>query len=93
MNQRHLPFMSGIFLLVLIFLVDRYRQNGRRPQANGREANSENDRKLSRTGFASRFSRAFEERTCTAFVFSGLLLAALPLWNATLFIGVAVVLF
>jgi DNA-binding beta-propeller fold protein YncE len=57
-NQRHLPVAIGIFLLVLIFLVDQYRQRS----------------------------------SAKSFVFSGLLLAALPLWNVHLLIAVAVVL-
>src|SRR5262249_10109722 len=28
-NQRHLPFAIGIFLLVLVFLVDRYRRESK----------------------------------------------------------------
>jgi DNA-binding beta-propeller fold protein YncE len=57
-NQRHPPFTIGIFLLLLIFLIDQYRKRS----------------------------------SLTSFVFSGLLLTALPLWNGSLFIAAAVVL-
>lgn len=65
-NQRHLPLMVGIFLLVIIFLVDQYRQRS------------------SVTGTASQLKAGF--------AFSGLLLAALPLWNAPSLIATVVVL-
>jgi DNA-binding beta-propeller fold protein YncE len=59
-NQRHLSFVVGIFLLVLIFLVDWYRRRG----------------------------------PATSFLFSGLLVAAVPLWNALfVFVVAAVALF
>jgi sugar lactone lactonase YvrE len=58
-NQRHVPFAVGIFLLVLIFLVDWYRRRS----------------------------------SAKSFLFSGLLVAAVPLWNAPAFVAAAVVLF
>jgi len=58
-NQRHLPFAVGIFLLVLIFLIDWYRRRS----------------------------------SAKSFLFSGLLVAAVPLWNASVFLAVAVVVF
>jgi len=58
-NQRHLSFAVGIFLLVLIFLVDWYRRRG----------------------------------PAKSFLFSGLLVAAVSLWNAPVFVVAAVVLF
>ncbi|PYL09379.1 MAG: hypothetical protein DME33_04270 [Verrucomicrobia bacterium] len=99
-NQRHLPLVIGIFLLVLIFLVAQYRQRspaaGTTSDANlalrGSKQGS-NWNRLKR-GFASRFLTSARSALAPAksFVFSGLLLAALPLWNAALFIGVVVVL-
>jgi DNA-binding beta-propeller fold protein YncE len=99
-NQRHLPFVSGIFLLVLIFLVDRYRQ---RSLAAGiasdarialRESKRDNNWNQLKRGFASRFITSARPALTPvkSFVFSGLLLAALPVWSAPLFIGVVVVL-
>ena len=58
-NERHLSLAVGIFLLVLIFLVDWYRLRS----------------------------------SAKSFLFSGLLVAAVPLWNASVFLAVAVVLF
>jgi len=58
-NQRYLPFAVGIFMLVIIFLIDWYRR-----RSSGK-----------------------------SFLFSGLLVAAVPLWNASVFLAVAVVLF
>ncbi len=99
LNQRHLPLVSGIFLLVLIFLVDQYRQ---RSAAAGtasdatvvlRESKRRNDWNQLKS-FAPRF---ITSATCVltpakSFVFSALLLAALPLWNAPVFIATVVVL-
>jgi len=67
-NQRHLPFAIGIFLLVLIFLVDQYRQ---------------------RTLVTSARAALMP---VPSFIFSGLLLGALLLWDARVFIAAAAVL-
>ena len=99
-NQRHLFFAVGIFLLVLIFLVDRYRQRslaaGTTSYGNMalRESKRHNDWNQLKRDFASRFitSARAALTPVKSFVFSGLLLAALPLWSAPLFIGVVVVL-
>jgi DNA-binding beta-propeller fold protein YncE len=99
-NQRHLPLVIGIFLLVLIFLVDRYRQ---RSSAVGttsdaaialRESKQRNNWNQLKRGFASRFIASARPALTpvNSFVFSGLLLAALPLWNAPLVVGALVVL-
>jgi DNA-binding beta-propeller fold protein YncE len=99
-NPPHVPFAMGIFLLVLIFLVDRYRQRtsavGTTSDANMalREPKRGNDwNQLNRTS-ASRFigSARSALTPVKSFVFSGLLLAALPVWSSPLFIGVVVVL-
>jgi DNA-binding beta-propeller fold protein YncE len=58
-NQQHLSFAVGIFVLVLIFLVDWYRRKS----------------------------------SAKSFLFSGLLVAAVPLWNAPAFVATTVVLF
>jgi DNA-binding beta-propeller fold protein YncE len=58
-NQRQLPLAVGIFLLVLIFLVDWYRRRS----------------------------------SAKSFLFSGLLVAAVPLWNIPIILAVAVMLF
>jgi hypothetical protein len=66
-NQRHLPFAIGILILIVIFLVDQYRQ-----------------RSLATAKPALKRARGF--------VFSGLLLAALPIWNGSLLIPALVLL-
>ena len=58
-NQQHLSFAVGIFVLVLIFLVDWYRRKS-----------------LAKSS-----------------LFSGLLVAAVPLWNAPVFVATTVALF
>ncbi len=80
-NERHVPFATGIFLLVLIFLVDQCRK----------QATSQNRRK---TAFSSTIIGSARPTLISAngFVFSGLLVAALPPWNAPVFIATAVVL-
>jgi DNA-binding beta-propeller fold protein YncE len=94
-NQRHLAFAIGIFLLVLIFLVDRYRQRSSAAAASSDAKTALLESKgrnwnPNKTGFSSKFVTS--AKSAKSFVFSGLLLAALPLWNASLFLGAAVVL-
>jgi DNA-binding beta-propeller fold protein YncE len=99
-NQRHLPLAIGIFLLVLIFLVDRYHQ---RSPATGttsdatialREPMRRSNWNQLKRNFASRFITSARPTLTPpkSFVFSGLLLAALPVWNAHGFIAVVAVL-
>ena len=94
-NQRHRPFTIGIFLLVLIFLVDRYRQSSAAAVSSDArtallESKGRSNWNPTITGFPSKFVTS--ARPAKSFVFSGLLLAALPLWNASLFLATAVVL-
>ena len=99
-NQRHLPLVIGIFLLVLIFLVDQYRQRspaaGTTSDANIalRESTRRSNWNQLKRSFASRFITSAKAALTPvkSFVFSGLLLAALPLWNSPGFIGAVVVL-
>ena len=80
-TQWRLPITIGVFLLVLIFLVDQYRQAGPWRQATvtcqtqNREARAKNA-----LGAGTRF------------IFSGLLLGALPLWDVSVFIAAAAML-
>jgi len=78
-DHRYLPFATGILLLVLTFVVDQYRQR---------------QLAASRTGLRSTIVKSGRPavRSASGFVFSGLLLAALPLWNGAMFIASAVVL-
>jgi DNA-binding beta-propeller fold protein YncE len=95
-NQRHLPFAIGIFLLVLIFLVDRYRQRSSAAAVSSDaktafwESKGRSNWNPIKTGFPSKFITS--ARAAKSFVFSGLLLAALPLWSASLFLAAAVML-
>ena len=99
-NQRHLPFVIGIFVLVLIFLVDQYRQRSLATRTTSaptialQESTRRSNWNQLKRGFASIFITSARPALTPAksFVFSGLLLAALPLWNAIGFIAAIVVL-
>ncbi len=102
-NQRHLPSAIGIMLLVLIFVVERYRANQQEasPSVNtapdaGQPA-EESTTELNESGaapIASRFVRLSRSslRFDGSFIFSGILLGALPLWNAPVFLAAAAIL-
>ena len=100
-NQRHVPFATGIFLLVLIFLVDHYRQRSSAVEIrSGRDMDLPQSREAAngnpiKTGFSGTFMRSARRalRSGKGFVFSALLLAALPLQNVPVLIAVAVVMF
>ena len=99
-NQRHLAFATGIFLLVLIFLVDQYRQRSSAAAANSDgniplgESKHATSRNRLKTGLPATLISGVRPALSSgkSFVFSALLLAALPLWNAPVFIAAAVVL-
>src|SRR5882724_8163567 len=89
-NERHVPFATGIFLLVLIFLIDRYRPKlsaaGGSSDVNiawgeSKQSTSQNRRK---TAFPATIIRSARPALISpkSVVFSGLLVAALPPWNA-----------
>src|SRR5438034_840625 len=78
----HLPIAVGVFLLVLIFLVDRYHQAGSWGQAS--------------VTYQTKNREAIAKDTPASsggFVFSGILLGVLPLWNTPVFIAAVAVLF
>jgi DNA-binding beta-propeller fold protein YncE len=96
-NQRHLASAIGIFLIVLIFLIDRYQQSTIPDEA---KVNAPIDDGLARTevpdGAALTKSEPPKVRKVITsakdaivsgkgFVFSGLVLGALPYWNALVF--------
>ena len=97
-NQRHVPFATGIFLLVLIFLVDQYRQRSSAVGATSggdtalRESGEAANGNPLKTGFPGTLFRSARLRSGKGFVFSALLLAALPFQNVPVFIAAAVVL-
>ena len=111
-NQRHLASAIGILTLVLIFLVDRYReqqaslenslaaqnQGTTTPFGDARTASSsakEETTAQPSKSFVGIF-RNFRQKVLVwspSFVFSGLLLGALPYWNALVFTAAAAILF
>jgi hypothetical protein len=100
-NQRHLPFAIGIFLLILMFLVDRYRQI-KSPAGDTdtdtntalRESKTPGNWSELKAGFTSRLVERARAAVIPAknFIFSGFLLGALLLWDARVFIAAAAVL-
>ena len=99
-NQRHLALATGIFLLVLIFLVDQYR---RRSSAIGASSGGDIALRQSgeaangdplKTGFPGTLISSAQHALSSAkgFVVSALLLAAWALWNFPVFMAAAVVL-
>ena len=95
-NQRHLPSAIGVFLLVLIFLVDHYRKPRPQTQASAtKEPNTEpTDQDQRKVAFLASFPTAGKDvlASSASFIFSGVLLGALPLWNTPAFIAAAAVL-
>ncbi len=80
-TQWHLPITIGVFLLVLIFLVDQYRQAGPWRQATV-TYQTQNREAIAKNALAS----------ASTFVFSGFLLGALPLWDVSVFLAAAAML-
>jgi DNA-binding beta-propeller fold protein YncE len=77
----HLPIAIGVFLLVLIFLVDQYRQTQARAQATVCYQIQHGEARAKHALGAG-----------TRFIFSGVLLGALPLWDISVFIAAAAML-
>jgi DNA-binding beta-propeller fold protein YncE len=92
-NQRHLAGSIGIFLIVLIFLTDRYRQQGTTNKPNIVDAPNfvEGHSALNSTAKISRSARNILVGG-GAFIFAGFLLGALPFWNPPVFVGALAVL-
>jgi len=93
-NQRHLADAMGVLLLVLIFLADHYRQRLPQAQANSQTANSEADEAQQKAGLSRHQSWPARNVlvSASAFIFSGVLLGALPLWSSPVFTAAAAVL-
>ncbi len=93
-NQRHLLGAMGVFLLVLIFLVDHYWQRLPQAQANSQTANAEADEAQQEAGLFRHQSWTARNvlASASAFIFSGVLLGALPLWSSLVFTAAAAVL-
>jgi DNA-binding beta-propeller fold protein YncE len=96
-NQRHLASAIGIFLIVLIFLIDRYQQRTIPDKTklaapiDGNVARTEvpNGAPLIKTEppKARKVSTSAKDAIFSgkSFIFTGLLLGALPYWNALVF--------
>jgi hypothetical protein len=90
-NQRHFASGIGILLLVLVFLVGRWRvQDAAHHWLSGLRGL----RSSAAAGWRSMASQLIDlrGRTVGRFVFAGLLLGALPMWNGAVFVAAAVLL-
>jgi hypothetical protein len=98
-NQRHLAAAIGILLIVLVFLIDRYQQKALQGEAK-LAAQADGDFAGSDLPASKAIIRLEERKSSVAtvvmiakdaitsgkgFIFSGLLLGALPFWNALVF--------
>lgn len=93
LNQRHFASAIGIFLLVLVFLVDRYRavipdENSEKSSDDAR-GDIEELTKVDQTGIG-RLQGAL--KNYYSFIFFGTLLGLLPMWNGAVFIAAVAVL-
>ena len=93
-TQRHLPGAMGVFLLVLIFLAAHYRQRLPQAQANSQTPNVEADEAQQEAGLSRHQSWTVRNVlvSASAFIFSGVLLGALPLWSSPVFTAAAAML-
>lgn len=97
LNQRHLPSSIGIFLLVLVFIIIRYRttllldndlkatKNNQTPDEPA--TNISEPEILPNIGLANSTLKS-----AVPFIFSGALLGLLPMWNSAVFIAAFAVL-
>ena len=84
-NQRHFALAIGVFFLVLVFLLLRYRPLFAQRQIAG--ASADLSPPTASTGGLETASNGW-----AGFVFSGALLGLLPMWNSAVFIAAAAVL-
>jgi DNA-binding beta-propeller fold protein YncE len=106
-NQRHLPSAIGILLIVLVFLIDRYRQ-AESPARVDSDVDADANLFSTNTSIAAHMTAESHTRlallpklvrinkdtvlSSKRFVFSGFLLGALPLWHTAVFTAAAAVL-
>ena len=81
-RQRQLAGAIGILALILVFLVDQYRQSSAHSEASANPTANHGDTR----------ARKITTKLSPGFMFSGLLLGALPLWSASVFMCAALVL-
>lgn len=100
LNQRHFASAIGILLIVLLFLIDRYRQHPVKATVTAAQPEPEANRSYSSHDtyepptFAYRF-RLLADKLIVfdkSFVFAGCLLGLLPFWNALVFTAAAAIL-
>lgn len=97
-NQRHLISAVGLLFVVLCFLVNRYNS----PECVGpaplcpEKADSENIETLVQEGTKRRRAAALQGEasleTLAPYIFSGLIIGALPYWNSAIFVSSMIVL-
>ena len=102
LNQRHFASAIGLLLLVLVFVVDRYRQaTASQSDAASTPPPSPDDLLMESTTLGASASPEDGERKRSwksllwdvrGFVFAGALLGLMPLWNGAVFIAAAAVL-
>ena len=85
LNQRHLASSIGIFLLIIIFLVIRYRESFSRDENLEESGNFNADAEAK-----NQLSATVE--TSAPFIFSGALLGLMPMWNSAVFVAAFAVL-
>jgi DNA-binding beta-propeller fold protein YncE len=96
-NQRHLATSVGLLLLVLIFLITRYRAALLLDEASHiRENNQLHDESEANDGAEPEDSKSGllngGLKTTAPFIFSGVLLGLLPMFNSAIFMGAFAVL-
>jgi hypothetical protein len=89
-NQRHLASAIGILLLVLIYLVGRWRSRHRGSWLDSLRGARLNAAQ-SVMALRSRPGTQLRRREVLGFAFAGLLLGALPMWNGAVFVAAFVV--
>jgi hypothetical protein len=107
LNQRHFASGIGVLLLVLVFLVDRWRR-GQPADWSWRDGLAAMPRRVRdlrvraarfaeeisawrQSRFAGRPPFELNRRDAVAFAFAGVLLGALPMWNGAVFVAAFVV--
>lgn len=92
-NRRHLPFAIGILLVVLIFLIDQYRQRNLAATVSSSDVVSfPDDSSDPEAASPSRQLTNTAAPLAISFIFSGALIGALPLWDLAVFVAATAIL-
>ena len=97
LNQRHFPSSIGIFLLVLVFVLSRYRvalslDEGSNEAEHNRDLNEPAANVTEPEILPNKDLLNGTLKSAAPFIFSGALLGLLPLWNSAVFIAAFAVL-